>query len=146
MWQYFNFPYFLTLPSFQSREFPEHHEHGQIWRALEVTFPDPDVVASHSRKQVYYFDDKYMLRRMDYAPEIIDRSPASHYCFDEVVVGGMTFSTFRRVVARVEGVPLVYGPMNTVFRLVFLGIELKEEEGRESEGDKVWALTEAPVV
>jgi len=149
MWQYFNFPYLLTRPDFQARELPLHQEHGQKWRVLEVTFPNPFILASHSKRQVYYFDGSFMLRRHDYAPEVIDGSPATHYSFDEVEIGGMVFPTFRRVVVRMEGegglVPMVYGPLATLIRLVFLGIELKEE-GRENEEDKAWALTKAPVI
>lgn len=57
----------------------------------------------------------------------------------------MTFPTLRRVVAGTEeGEGMVYGPVGSLIRLVFLGIELEGEDGR-SEGDRVWRLTEAPV-
>jgi hypothetical protein len=145
LWQYFNFPYFLTQDAISSIELPPHQESGHTWRVLEVTFPPQSVFASHNKIQRYYFDEKFQLRRHDYAPDVLGGAAAAHYCFDEVVVGGMTFAGMRRVVAVGEGeVPMLYGPVPTLINLLFTKIELKGEGNAAN--DTTWALTEAPVV
>jgi len=151
LWQYFNFPYLLARDDVETRELEPHRENGQIWRVLEVTFPDPFVFASHAKTQTYYFNDRFILQRHDYAPDVLGGSPAAHYSYDEVVVGGLTFPTFRRVVALAPGdggslVPMLHGPVPTLIHLVFLKIELKKGENNQAEGDETWELREAPVV
>ena len=151
LWQYFNFPYLLARSDVETRELEPHHENGQNWRALEVSFPDPFAFASHAKTQTYYFDDRIVLQRHNYAPDVLGGSPAAHYSYDEVVVGGLRFPTVRRVVAMVPGdggglVPMLHGPVPTLIHLVFLKIELKMGGDGQTEGDDTWALTEAPVV
>jgi hypothetical protein len=68
MWTYLTVPFCFTMPGFETRELEPHNENGQVWRVLEVTFPDD--VPSHCKVQKFYFDDKFMLRRMDYTAEV----------------------------------------------------------------------------
>jgi hypothetical protein len=70
------------------------------------------------------------LQRHDYAPDVLGGTPAAHYSYDEVVVGGLMFPTVRRVVAMAPGdgeslVPMLHGPVPILIHLVFLKIELK---------------------
>jgi hypothetical protein len=152
LWQYFNFPYLLARDDVTAQELEPHNEAGQTWRVLQVTFPDPFVFASHSKIQKYYFNQDFVLQRHDYAPDVIASSPAAHYSYDPVVVGGMTFPTLRRVVAAGPGpdggswTPMIHGPIPTLIHLVFLRIELKKSESGADGGDPVWAKTEAPMV
>jgi hypothetical protein len=151
LWQYFNFPYFLARDDVHTHELEPHNEAGQSWRVLEVTFPDPELFASHSRTQRYYVNDGFILQRHDYAPDVIGSSPAAHYSYDPVVVGGMTFPTLRRVVAVGPGegenlIPMMHGPIPTLIHLVFFRIALKEGFGEEVNEENVWAKTEAPSV
>jgi hypothetical protein len=44
---------------------------------LLVTYPD--VIVAHTRQQTYYFDDAGLLRRLDYAVDILGGGPAVHY-------------------------------------------------------------------
>ena len=44
---------------------------------LEVTFPDS--VPTHCKVQKFYYDDNFMLRRMDYTAGVV-KGVASHYC------------------------------------------------------------------
>jgi hypothetical protein len=151
LWQYFNFPYLLARDDVDTREVEQHHEAGQTWRVLEVTYPDSSVFASHTRIQKYYFNESFVLQRHDYAPDVIASSLATHYSYDPVVVDGMTFPTLRRVVAAVEGeggswVPMVHGPIPTLINLVFLRIQLKSVQDGQLGGDSIWAKTEATLI
>lgn len=128
IWQYINFPYFLAQDGYKTRELSPHHELGQTWRRLEVTFPDSADFAFHNKVQTYYFDEKFHLRRHDYAADVIGGHPAAHYTHDEISVDGMLFPTFRRVVAISEGadgqaIPLLNGPIPTLIHLVFCEIK-----------------------
>jgi hypothetical protein len=94
---YLTFPFHLRWPGFQSREVDPHEENGETWRVLEVTFPE--YYPTHSKTQLFYFDDAFMLRRVDYAP-LAFKVPAAHYCFDAEDVSGIKIPMFRRVVQR----------------------------------------------
>ncbi|UKZ74793.1 hypothetical protein TrVFT333_002463 [Trichoderma virens FT-333] len=151
LWQYFNFPYLLARDDVKARELPTHREAGETWRVLEVTFPDPNIFASHSRIQKYYFNKAFILQRHDYAPDVVASSPAVHYSYDPVALNGITFPTLRRVVAGTEGedgiyVPMTHGPIPTLIHLVFLKIELAKGEVSEPKEGNIWAKTEAQLV
>ena len=69
-----------------------------MWRTLLVSYPDQ--IVAHSREQTYYFDGAGLLRRLDYAIDILGGDPAvddpSRYLqFDRIMV-----PTRRRVYAR----------------------------------------------
>jgi len=46
-----------------------------MWRRLAVRFPKSN--ANHNPDQVFYYDTDFMLRRMDYAPEVTANSPVA---------------------------------------------------------------------
>jgi hypothetical protein len=54
----------------------------------------PDVIASHSREQGFYFGDDFLLRRHDYQLEIAGGIPVAQYVHDIVEADG-----FRLTVA-----------------------------------------------
>jgi hypothetical protein len=85
MWNYLATPFCFTMPGFVTRELDSHTENGQIWRVLEVTFPDS--VPTHCKVQKFYYDDNFMLRRMDYTADVV-KGAASHYCWDHKEFGG----------------------------------------------------------
>jgi hypothetical protein len=101
---YVTFPFHLRWPGFESREVDPHEENGETWRVLEVTFPE--YYPTHSRTQPFYFDDAFMLRRVDYAP-LAFKVPAAHYCFDAQDVSGIKIPMLRRVVLRKPNSPTV---------------------------------------
>ncbi|GIF75463.1 hypothetical protein [Asanoa siamensis] len=102
MWNYLTEPFLLARPGFQVREGAPHHEDGEVWRPLEVTFPDD--VATHSRRQTYYVDDQGYVRRHDYVSEVLgpDAPVAAHYGFDHEVVDGIVVPT-RRLIYLTDG-------------------------------------------
>lgn len=63
-----------------------------------MTFPRS--LDTHSRTQLYYFDDHDLLRRMDYQPEVLNSSPAAHYVSGHQAVDGVVVATQRRVHVR----------------------------------------------
>lgn len=64
-------------------------------RRLAVTFPT--TIANHNREQVFYYDDAFMQRRMDYSPDVTGKPPVAHYTHDYKTFGGFVFPTRRLV-------------------------------------------------
>ena len=101
IWDYLCTPFFFTWPGFKVREIenPLKDLPGARWRALEVTFPDD--VDTHCKVQPFYFDDRHVLRRLDYKAEVVSGSSpggAAHMCYDHREFGGLLIPTVRRVV------------------------------------------------
>ncbi|CZR50266.1 uncharacterized protein PAC_00138 [Phialocephala subalpina] len=72
-------------------------EHGQIWRVLEVTYPDG--CATHTKVQKFYFDEEFMLQREDCVTDVAG-GVVVHYCLDPKEVGGIVFPMLTRVLRR----------------------------------------------
>jgi hypothetical protein len=106
VWGYLTAPFLFTQPGFKTRELEDWHENGETWRVLEVVFPDD--IPTHNRVQQFMFDEKFMLRRLDYAPEVLGSSAAYQYVFDPYEVGGLIFPRLRRVVPKSSAG--VFGP------------------------------------
>ena len=49
--------------------------------------------------QIFYYDEKYMQRRMDYSPQVTSRAPIAHYTHDHKTFVGFVFPT-RRIAYR----------------------------------------------
>jgi hypothetical protein len=67
-WNSLTEPFMLTYPGVAPGEVEPWEEHGVTWRRLAVTFPAG--IANHNPDQIFYFDDDFMLRRMDYSPHV----------------------------------------------------------------------------
>jgi hypothetical protein len=106
-WNYFTAPFLLVLPGVEVEEIETHNEDGETWRQLSVIFP-PEI-PTHSARQTFYFNDKGLLQRLDYATDVAG-GVAAHYCFDHVTFDGIVVPTFRRVVKRKPEGPIVHGP------------------------------------
>jgi hypothetical protein len=104
-WNYLAVPFCFLRPGFRLREGTPLAEGGETWRALEVEFP-PDV-ATHSSRQTFYFDARFLLRRLDYTAEVIGSwAKAAHFCAEPRVFGWLTVPTRRRVRLRTRRGPL----------------------------------------
>lgn len=68
------------------------------WRRLAVRFPETN--ANHNPDQVFYYDHNFMLRRMDYSPDITANSLVAHYTHDPKTFDGFVIPTRRRVHTR----------------------------------------------
>jgi hypothetical protein len=98
IWTYLTTPFFMTMPGFEITEISPWQEDGEIWRGLRVRFPN--VLASHSKEQDFYFGDDFLLRRHDYHLEIAGGTPVAQYVYDMVEVDGIRFPTKRRAYVR----------------------------------------------
>ncbi len=97
MWNYLTTPFMLALPGITVKELEPHVENGETWRRLHATFPAG--FPTHCAEQVFHFDDKGLLQRVDYVTDVVG-GVAAHYCFDHATVDGLVFPTLRRVVRR----------------------------------------------
>jgi hypothetical protein len=99
LWGYLTTPFMFLRPGFELEELEPWQEDGERWRRLKVVFP-PDI-PTHSREQVFYFDDTGLLRRLDYTAEVFGSwAKAAHLCFDHRDFEGLVVPTRRRVYPR----------------------------------------------
>jgi hypothetical protein len=63
-----------------------------------VKFPPNN--ANHNRDQVFYFDLDFMLRRMDYAPDVTGGQRAAHYTYRPKSFHGLVYPTERFAYSR----------------------------------------------
>ena len=97
MWTYLTQPFLYAYRGFETREIDPWLEEGEIWRRLEVIFPD--YIASHSRKQVSYFGPDGLIRRHDYEVDVLGGATGAHYVSRYKELGGIVTPTRRRVFA-----------------------------------------------
>lgn len=97
MWNYLCTPFLLARPGFALRELEPVQEGADRWRRLHVTLPAD--IPTHSAEQVFYFDERGLLQRVDYVTDVAG-GVAAHYCYDHASFGGILFPTLRRVVRR----------------------------------------------
>lgn len=96
LWTYLTTPFLFSQPGFSVSEEPEvWHEGGEDWRRLRVAFPDE--IASHTREQLFYFGPDGLLRRHDYAVDILGGTTGANYALDNRDVDGIIVPTTRRI-------------------------------------------------
>jgi hypothetical protein len=106
-WNYSMTPYFFCWPGFQLEEIGTWKEkNGDTWYKLAVDFPGN--ITTHCPKQVFYFNDKGLLCRLDYTAEIFGSfARGAHYCWQHREFDGLIFPTRRKVFWRMpNGHPL----------------------------------------
>jgi hypothetical protein len=120
-WNYMTTPFLFLRPGFGFELLPPiHGPQGEVSR-LRVTFP-PDI-PTHSCTQVFYFDEKRLITRLDYTAEVVGGwARAAHLCEDYkdfVGAGGTLRAPTRRRVW-----PLLFGDKPLGFpNLVALDID-----------------------
>jgi hypothetical protein len=101
-WNYLTAPFLLIRKGFLIEALePLQGTVGQLTR-LQVTFPED--IPTHSRQQIFYFDDQRLLRRLDYTAEPVGGwAHAAHLCEE--------YRTFDRlkVPTRRWALPLLFG-------------------------------------
>jgi hypothetical protein len=117
MWNYLTAPFLFTRPGFAIRELEQHLEGRESWRVLEVTYPD--AVPAHTKIQRLYFDQSFMLKRLDYTTDVLG-GVAAHYCYDPQTFDGIVIPTLRRVVRRTPDGPMLSG--RTSFLLDYVDV------------------------
>ena len=98
LWTYLTTPFVLAEPGFLFAELPALSEEGEIWRGLRAIFPDR--LATHSRRQDFYFGPDGLLRRHDYQLDVAGGFAAAHFVSEFVEVEGLRFPTRRRAYRR----------------------------------------------
>jgi len=112
-WNYLATPFLFAEPGFETEELGKHLENGQEWRRLKVTYPSN--IHTHCREQIFYFNGKGLLQRVDYVTDVAG-GVGSHYCFDHIDYDGIVIPTLRRVVPRVPE-PDVFGPSAVLIQI-----------------------------
>ena len=95
VWNYLTAPFVFTQPGVEAWEIEPWKEGTQTWRRLAVKFPRS--IANHNADQLFYFDDAFMQRRMDYSPDVTGKPPVAHYTHEHRTFDGFVFPTHRRV-------------------------------------------------
>ena len=95
LWTYLTQPFLYTYPGFETAELEPWEEAGETWRRLKVVFPDE--IASHTREQVTYFGPDGLMRRHDYAVDVLGGAQGAHYIGDYRAHAGLLAPHRRRV-------------------------------------------------
>ena len=93
-WTYMNMPFLATRPGFVTEEIAPIEANGETWRRLEVTFPDH--IKSHTRQQIFSFGPDGLLRRHDFAIDLLGAVPSQLDATDYRDVDGIILPTARR--------------------------------------------------
>jgi hypothetical protein len=107
LWNYFSTPFLLMQPGVEVRDIGPHEEHSETWQRLQVRFPS--TIPTHNAEQTFYFNEKGLLQRLDYASDL-GGGVVAHYCFDHASFSELVFPTLRRAVRRRPTGPLISGP------------------------------------
>jgi hypothetical protein len=98
IWTYLNTPFLFALPGIAMEEIQPWQEDGETWRPLRVTFPAS--IATHSADQMFYFDQKGLLKRHDYDVDILGGTSAAHYVSELEEFSGILVPTRHRIFGR----------------------------------------------
>lgn len=93
-WNYLTAPFLLRCKGVVAEALePLQGEIGSLTR-LQVTFPDD--IPTHSRQQIFYFDEQRLLRRLDYTAEPVGWwARAAHLCEEYRMFGRLKVPTRR---------------------------------------------------
>jgi hypothetical protein len=95
-WNYLLTPFLFLRNGFQFCELDPVSGSFGAWSRLRVTFPDN--TPTHCRTQTFYFDEHFLLRRLDYTAEVVGRwAQAAHFCDEYIEFDGLKIPTRRRV-------------------------------------------------
>ena len=95
-WNYLVAPFIFLRPGFHIEPLEPIRVSSASWFRLQVTMPDD--LPTHSREQIFYFDENWHLRRLDYVAEVVGGwAHAAHFCEDYQDFNGFKAPTRRRV-------------------------------------------------
>jgi hypothetical protein len=112
MSNYMSHPFRLTQPGFHVRRGDDWRGDNETWRRLEVEYPPG--FDSHCPRETFYIDDRGLIRRHDYLPDVFTEArllarllpiplKAAHFTCRHREVDGLIFPTFRRVMLALPG-------------------------------------------
>lgn len=94
-WNYATAPFNFLVPDVEVNQLEDWNEKGEILQRLEVIYPDG--FATHSRRQVFYFDANGLLKRHDYWPAVLGGSSATQIIENYKKFQGVATGTKRRI-------------------------------------------------
>jgi hypothetical protein len=118
-WTYLTAPFNFKLPGYQVKELSPWEQDNETWRRLEVTFPE--YIQTHNSVQVFYYDKDFLLKRHDYAPDILQGFPSSQYVWDFKDFMGIMVPVSRRIYMRNED--STYNPEPVMVSIDVLDVE-----------------------
>ena len=99
IWNYTLGPLLFLQPGASVKEIEPWREDGETWRRLSVRLPDG--FHTHTPQQTFYFDENFLLRRLDYHVDIVGEViPTVHYLADYQDVEGVKLALRRFAVPR----------------------------------------------
>jgi hypothetical protein len=108
-WNYLITPFLFLRNGFKFEELEPFSGPFGTWSRLCVTFPDD--IPTHCKTQILYFDENWVLRRLDYTAEVVGRwAHAAHLCDEYREFDGLKIPTRRRVFPLVLGNKPLPGP------------------------------------
>ncbi|MEW5848052.1 MAG: hypothetical protein AB2A00_04530 [Myxococcota bacterium] len=98
LWNYALTPFFFTWPGFHTEELPAQDG----LQRLRVRFPSG--IPTHSAEQVFHFNERNLLVRLDYTAEVFgSRWRGAHFCGEHRELGGFLVPTHRKVLPKLGG-------------------------------------------
>jgi hypothetical protein len=95
LWNYLTAPFQFASPGYNWEELGEWAENGEQWRPLKVIFPDG--LATHTKEQVAYFGQDGLLRRLEYAVDVLGGAKGLNYATEYREINGIMLPMKRRV-------------------------------------------------
>ncbi|KOS06122.1 hypothetical protein AM493_08810 [Flavobacterium akiainvivens] len=94
-WNYATAPFNFLVLGVEINELEPWNEKGETLSRLEVIYPDG--FATHSKRQVFYFDENSLLKRHDYWPVVLGGSSATQIIEDYKEFQGVKTGTKRNI-------------------------------------------------
>jgi len=95
-WNYLVTPFIFLREGFDFEMLDPVKVSSSFWHRLKATMPDD--LPTHSREQIFYFDETWHLRRLDYVAEVVGGwAHAAHFCDNYQDFNGLKAPTRRRV-------------------------------------------------
>jgi hypothetical protein len=125
LWNYLNLPFLAAWPGFEVEGVTPYPIGPSTWQRVGYSFPDE--VATHNKLQALYFDENYIVQRLDYNSEIFGGQGTAHILSGYQTVDGIPFPTRREIVPRgVDGIA-AEGPV--LIGMTYSDIEVVDAEG-----------------
>jgi len=109
-WNYLVTPFLFLRDNFQFEILEPLSADPEYPVKLQANFPQD--LPTHCKKQIFYFDRNYILRRLDYTAEVVSRwAHAAHTCENYRDFDGFKIPTKRRVLPLLIGSKPLAGPV-----------------------------------
>lgn len=114
-WTSFSAPFSLNDPDSKIEELASWNEVDETWRCLEVTYSKN--IATHSQKQIFYFNSEGLIKRHDYDLEISSSISVSQYYYDHTEFDGIIIPKKTEILVRSSDGDVLLSPIVAVIEL-----------------------------